>query len=361
MNDAAVDPGPRPTLAGVAKLAGVSASTASLAFSGTGPVSDATRERVLAAAAELGYAGPDPRARSLRRGRSGIVGAVLEETLSNAFRDPINVAMLDGLSEVAGDADNSLLLLTETGPERSRLVDAPVDAVVLFGCSVRLDDSIDMLRRRGIPMVAIEGKPTDGVLDIAQDNVEASHALARHLHDLGHRRVAVVTLELGPGRHIGPIDDARLASGTTFVTIERLRGVREVYPDAPAWGTAGSWVDQGRRAGRALLDVAPEVRPTAIIAQSDLLAAGVLAAADELGLSVPGDVSVVGFDGVRLDDPRAAHLTTMVQPAVDKGRAAGHAIVQLLAGEPAEPRLFTSRFRAGDTSGPVPTATVGAR
>ena len=84
----------RPNLAAVAALAGVSPSTASLAFSGAGPVSDATRAKVLAAAEQLNYGGPDPRAQSLRRGRSGIVGAVLEDTLSNAFRDPINVAII---------------------------------------------------------------------------------------------------------------------------------------------------------------------------------------------------------------------------------------------------------------------------
>jgi DNA-binding LacI/PurR family transcriptional regulator len=95
----------RPTLAAVAARAGVSASTASLAFSGTGPVSDATRERVLAAARELGYGGPDPRARSLRRGRSGIVGVVSEERVRDAFHDPIKIAMLDGLSQELGAID----------------------------------------------------------------------------------------------------------------------------------------------------------------------------------------------------------------------------------------------------------------
>src|SRR4051812_6796395 len=88
---------PRPNLAAVAALAGVSASTASLAFSGAGPVSDATKAKVLAAAAQLNYAGPDPRAQSLRRGRSGIVGVVMEDHLSEAFRDPMNIAMLGGI------------------------------------------------------------------------------------------------------------------------------------------------------------------------------------------------------------------------------------------------------------------------
>lgn len=344
----------RPTLAAVARAAGVSASTASLAFSGAGPVSPATRDRVLAAAAELGYGGPDPRARSLRRGRSGIVGAVIESSLSDAFRDPVNVAMLDGLADVTGPADYSLLLLTETGPERSRLIDAPLDAVVLFGCSLRLDESVAVVRRRGIPVVSIEARAMEGVLDIGLDNLDASRTLARHLHDLGHRRVAVVSLQLGPTRALGPITDERVASGTTHIALQRLEGVREVFGRVGGVVTEGSWTSEGYRAGLALLDVAPADRPTAVIAQSDLLASGVIAAAAELGLEVPRDLSVVGFDGIRLDDPRAADLTTMRQPAVEKGRAAGRALLDLLSGAPVESTSFTSTFRRGSTTGPPP-------
>src|SRR5690606_15191475 len=107
----------RPTLAQVAELAGVSRSTASIAFSGSGPVSDATREKVHAAARSLGYGGPDPMARSLRRGRSGIVGVVIEESLSDAFRDPVNAAMLDGLADETGEMGSGLLLLTDVVDE----------------------------------------------------------------------------------------------------------------------------------------------------------------------------------------------------------------------------------------------------
>ena len=84
----------RPTLAGVAARAGVSSSTASLAFSGSPRVTAATRERVLAAAAELGYAGPDPIAASLRRGRSGVIGVFIGERLLYAFRDPVSVQQI---------------------------------------------------------------------------------------------------------------------------------------------------------------------------------------------------------------------------------------------------------------------------
>lgn len=345
----------RPTLAAVARLAGVSNSTASLAFSGTGPVSDSTRDRVLSAAKELNYAGPDPRARSLRRGRSGIVGVVMEERVGDAFRDPIKIALLDGISEEIAAIDAGLLILTDAGEAAQRIEDAPMDAVVLIGCSPRLDESVAMLRQRGIPLVAIEGDPADDVLTIAQDNREATRVAAQHLADLGHTDVAVVTLSLTRDRARGALTDERIAAGSSNTTLERLAGVRDVFPDAGGYVTRGSFVEEGRIAGHALLDD-PEHRPTAIVAQSDLLAAGVIRAAEEAGLDVPADVSVVGFDGVRVDGLWPYDLTTLVQPAVDKGRAAGAAIVDMLEGGVAHPATFTSVFHLGNTTAAPRTA-----
>lgn len=339
----------RPTLAAVARLAGVSNSTASLAFSGTGPVSDATRERVLGAAKQLNYAGPDPRARSLRRGRSGIVGVVMEERVRDAFRDPIKIALLDGITEEIGAIDAGLLILTDAGEAAQRIEDAPMDAVVLIGCSPRLDESVATLRQRGIPLVAIEGDPADGVPTIGQDNREATRVAAQHLYDLGHRDVAVVTLSLTRDRARGALTADRLAAGSSTTALDRLAGARAVFPESGGWITRGSFVEEGRLAGRALLADADR-RPTAVIAQSDLLAAGVIRAAEELGLEVPGDVSVVGFDGVRVDGLWPYDLTTLVQPAVDKGRAAGRAVVEMLQGGEPNPSTFTSVFHLGNTT-----------
>ncbi|MEO7016583.1 MAG: LacI family DNA-binding transcriptional regulator [Leifsonia sp.] len=366
MNETSTSPA-RPTLAAVARLAGVSNSTASLAFSGTGPVSDSTRDRVLAAAKELNYAGPDPRARSLRRGRSGIVGVVMEERVRDAFHDPIKIALLDGIAQEIGAIDAGLLILTDAGDAAQRIHDAPMDAVVLIGCSPRLDESVATLRQRGIPLVAIEGDPADDLLTIGQDNREATRIAAEHLRDLGHERVAVVTLSVDRDRTPGPITPDRFVAVTANTTRERLAGARDVFPDVPAYATRGSFVEEGRRAGHALLgrgkassesgaaeaaaaDAAE--RPTAIIAQSDLLAAGVIRAAEELGLAVPADLSVVGFDGVRVDGLWPYDLTTLVQPAVDKGRAAGVAIVDMLDGRIAHPATFTSVFHLGNTTAP---------
>jgi DNA-binding LacI/PurR family transcriptional regulator len=340
----------KPNLAAVAALAGVSQSTASLAFSGAGPVAEATRARVFAAAEKLNYGGPDPRAQSLRRGRSGIVGVVMEERVRDAFRDPINIAMLDGIADEIGWTGAGLLLLTETGDERLSIASAPMDAVVLVGCSTQLDESVAVLRQRGMPIVAIEAPHTDGVVAIDLRNREASATLAQHLRDFGHSRIGVVTLPLERSHLAGALMPNWATRATAEVGRQRLLGVGDVYERFDGWVASTSSVEAGIQAGLAILD-GPE-RPTGIIAQSDLLAIGVIRAAEQLGLRVPADVSVLGFDGAKIDSEY--DLTTMIQPAVEKGRAAGRAVTEMLAGREPEAVTFDTVFHVGNTSGPAP-------
>jgi DNA-binding LacI/PurR family transcriptional regulator len=345
----------RVTLSDVAARAVVSSSTASLAFSGAGPVSESTRLRVLQAADELGYGGPDPRARSLRQGRSGVVGIVFDERLLTAFRDPVNIATLDGIASSLGVDSTGLLLMTETGAVDGGMRAAAIDAAVLMGCSPVFDPVAVSLRHRGIPVVSIEGggeRAGIGVVDIALDNADSAETLARHLEGLGHRRVAAITLATDEARETAELTSARRAAITTVVAADRLEGAQRVYPDLVAWSAGHNLVDDGVVAARGLLDVDPAARPTAIMAQSDLLAVGVLQAARELGLEVPRDLSVTGFDGVRIDGLDDRDLTTMRQPAAEKGRAAGDAVTLLLAGEPATGVVFECEFHRGATTAP---------
>lgn len=345
----------RPTIADVARAAGVSPSTASVVFSGNAPVAEATKRRVMDAADDLGYSGPDPRAASLRRGRSGIVAVVLEEHLRTAFQDPVKTAMMDGLTDALATLGAGVLLLRDdpdAAPDAPTLSTAPIDAAVLIGCSPRIRESLDAVQRRGIPVVAIEGDAGADVPRIELDNREAAGQIARHLRALGHRTVAVVTLPFDAARERGEATEERIARITTPVTLARLEGTAEVFGDARVVSAAASLIDEGLIAGRELFAASGD-RPTAVIAQSDLLAAGVIRAAEEAGLRVPEDVSVAGFDGIAVDGLGAHVLTTAVQPAAQKGRAAGDALARLLAGEQAASIRFTCDFRAGTTTGPV--------
>lgn len=185
----------RPTLSQVAAHAGVSLSTASLVFSGAGPVSAGTRQKVLDAAAELGYTGPDPLARSLRQRRSGIVGVLIGERLRYAFRDPVSVALLDGLTEELAPAGFALLLLSgsgaNTGPTPEQVAKAPLDAAVVESCSSADEPALASLHARGVPLVVVEGPRIPDAPVVQIDNYGASAALTRHLLDLGDRKSVV--------------------------------------------------------------------------------------------------------------------------------------------------------------------------
>ncbi|MFT4157848.1 MAG: LacI family DNA-binding transcriptional regulator [Microbacterium sp.] len=341
----------RATIADVARAAGVATSTASVVFSGKAKVSAETRQKVLTVAAELGYSGPDPRAASLRRGRSGIVAVVLEGHLRTAFLDPVATAMMDGLTDGLADLSAGILLMRDEPAESgsSPLQNAPVDAVVLIGCSARTRASLEIVRQRGLPVVVIEGDAGEAVPRVTLDNANAAADVARYVKKLGHSEVALVTLPLDASRERLPVTSERIATATVGVTLDRLAGQRSVFPDAPAISAAGSLIDEGLNAGRMLLADPPR-RPTAILAQSDLLAVGVIRAAEELGLRVPEDLSVAGFDGIAVDGLSDSVLTTSVQPAIEKGRVAGEQVARMLRGEAGVTMHLTCRFRAGTTT-----------
>jgi DNA-binding LacI/PurR family transcriptional regulator len=346
----------RPTLATVAEALGVSRMTVSNAFNRPDQLSTELRERVLATAHELGYAGPDPIAASLRRGRSGIVGTFIGERLLYAFRDPVAVQLLDGITEVLGSHGVGLLLLAGDGgrPPIDQLARMPLDAAIFATCGLEDDPALELLQARGVPIVAVEGPVTEGVALVDIDDRAGTARVAAHLRDLGHRGVAAVAMPLRLDGTRGLVNAARRARAHYRDVRHRIEGVEDVFGPVPVYETASNAVDEGEAAGRILLAVPAERRPTAIVAQSDVLAAGVLQAAAGLGLRVPDDVSVVGFDGADLPWLSPVRLTTVVQPSEAKGRAAARAAMTLVDGQRPDDVLLPVTVRLGTTTGPPP-------
>ena len=348
----------RPTLRDVAQRAGVSTSTASIAYSGRGNVAPETAARVRAAAEELGYAGPDPRASSLRSGRAGAVAVLVEGRLMLAFRDPFAVSVLDGLAEAFEELGSGMLLLSQPPSDPGSVVDQlagmALDALVFSLCGPVQNPVVEHCAARGIPMFGT-GRPADPrVRQVRIDERAASASVARHLAGLGHRDVAAVTMPMRPGASAGPLPRGAEEDASFTDSRDRLLGLRDVLgPERAAWQAAdASSVDDGHAAGMALLADATD-RPTAVAAQSDLLALGVLRAAEELGLRVPEDVSVTGFDGIVA--PWSPHrLTTVDQHGQAKGRLLGDLVARTLAGEPTEDLVQETALRVGTTTAPPP-------
>ena len=281
---------------------------------------------------------------------------IVRERLLYAFRDPVAVQLLDGISEVLGPLGVGLLLLAgDTGrPPQDQLTRIPLDAVVFATCGLQDEPALEPLRRRGVPMVAIEGPSVEDVPLVDIDHRTGTAELASHLYTLGHRRAATVTLPLRPDGTSGLIEQTRRELGLYRNVGLRLAGVTDVFGQVPAYEASSNAVEQGELAAMALLDGEPARRPTALIAQSDILAAGALRAADRLGLRVPEDLSVAGFDGADLSWLRPVVLSTVVQPTEEKGREAARAVIELLAGRHPPDVLLPLSIRLGTTTGPPP-------
>src|SRR3954465_915170 len=195
----------RVTLVTVARAVGVSPTTVSNAYNRPHKLSPALRERVLRAARDLGYPGPDPAAASLRRGRAGSIGLLFGEALTYVFQDPGSVEFLRGLAEGTAKHNTALQILAALDAEEqegaaSLLANAIVDGLVVWTLPDR-HPLLALPRDRTIPLV-IHGVPRlAGVPFVGMDDRAAAGAAAEHLVALGHRSLAVVSHPFGPSRH----------------------------------------------------------------------------------------------------------------------------------------------------------------
>jgi DNA-binding LacI/PurR family transcriptional regulator len=318
----------RVTLAQVAELAGVSVMTASYTYNQPSRVSDQARSKVLAAAARLGYPGPDPSARSLRRGRTRTLGVVMGEHLSYAFDDPEAVSFLAGIADVCADRGFGMTILPITGAadDVSRITDAAVDGFIVWTTSDD-DPVLAAVRAMKRPAVVHGGPAVRGLELVSIDNRAAARAVGA-LAFAGARRPAVVSQPLSRARISTITGGADIAEVLFPVTRERLEGYRQAAEDTGiAWRDvvvavcARNDVAEAEQIAAALLAAAEP--PDAIAAMSDQQAAGVVHAARAAGRVIPDDLAVTGWD----DAAVAAQLglTTVAQSLRDQGAACAHA------------------------------------
>lgn len=324
----------RVTIADVASAAGVSKTAVSFAFNNPERLGQATLERVLGVAADLGYT-PHPAARALSMRRSGTIGLLVPQRLSTVFANPFVSELIQGLGELCDENDLTLLLVPPlAGSVEGAVRQASVDGFISLGLDGH-DSALQAIDRLGIPTVLIDSESSNAHLAINVDDQGGAAQAANHLLALGHRRIAVI--ELPPTRehaHDTPTARRRMAGYRAALS--------EGGADEPYTVMAGISVAAGVRAFSALPQ--GKRRPTAVLAMSDMAAIGIMAAAQASGQRIPDDLSVVGFD----DIPPAAWtnppLTTVRQPIADKGRLAARLLIERMKGRAVEapPPLATS-------------------
>lgn len=321
----------KPTSSDVAAAAGVSRSAVSFAFNNPQRIAEATRERILAVAAELGYR-PNTLARMLQAGTTNSIGVLLPQRLAQILENPYYARFLMGVGQIC-DREGYTLLLTP--PLQDSVLKAiPVAAVDGFVvCGLETDGAeVAEMERRGVPFVLIDSDRYENAPSVEVDDQGGARDITRYLLELGHRRLAVLSIEPGAGvetrgyrgplgRRMAGIAEALAGAGLSLADV-RLAEVPVTRTD-------------GYAATRRLM--AGDAPPTAILALSDVLAYGAVDALRELGLRVPEDVSVTGFDDLAESAWFRPRLTTVRQPIVTKGRTAAEFLISAIRGEDQHP------------------------
>jgi len=316
------------TIRDVAKQAGVSVSTVSYALSGERPVTRATRERVLVAVNSLGFRANSV-AQSLKTGRAMVFALIIPDILN-----PFFTLVARGAEDCARERGYSLVLcnsMVDFAREEEYLGLAQsrrVDGVIYMPGSAAAHPVLNDLVRERFPIVIIDEQVSDvQTASIFVDNLSGGLEVGRHLGNLGHRRVAIIG---------GP---PRLSTVTA-----RIRGVLEglmecgvsVQPDHIVFGDYG--IESGRAAMREILHLGGV---TGVFAANDMMAIGALQEARDQGLSVPENISVVGFDDIPLAAMISPSLTTVEQPALSMGRLAIDLLLETMAGKKEDPSHIT--------------------
>ena len=311
---------PLPRIEEVAQAAGVSTATVSRVLNQPEAVREKLRLKVEAAIQRLGYV-PNAGARAMKLRRSGTVGAIFP-TVDNA----IFAKAIDALQRRLADANLQLLLATtDYSPETEasqalNLLSCGVDALVLCGCSQQ-NSLLERLRQRAVPTVHVMTWPAPpGCIAVGFDNARAMSPVIRYLLDLGHRRIAMLAgVTADNDRAAARVAGVRQALEAAGLGLPPQRLVERKYSLAAA-----------RDGLRVLMQARPA--PTAIVCGNDVLAFGALLEAQKLGLAVPAQLSIVGFDDLELAAHVQPGLTTVRVPAEEMWRKAAERVISALRG-----------------------------
>lgn len=332
----------KPTLDDVARAAGVSTATVSRCLNAPDRVIAQTRERVMKAVETLGYT-PDFGGRALASRRTNTVGAIIP-TMDNA----IFARGLQSFQEALSRFGKTLLVASSGySPEREReqmevMASRGVDGVLLIG-SARPGSSTEFLRRRGIPFVGAWNLGGEDGYFVGFNNRTAAAGLTEKVLAQGHRQLAMIAgiTEMN--------DRAADRMEGVLATAERVGIGRNNLPVIEAAYT----FEDGARAFGELMALSP--RPTVVMCGNDVLAVGAMQKARELGLRVPEDVSITGFDDIDLASVVAPKLTTVRVPHRRMGEAAAEMLIKLMDKRPVERQIAipTAIVERG-TLGPPP-------
>lgn len=340
----------RPTIKDLAELAGVSKTAVSFAFNSPERISRETYEKIMAMAQELGYV-PDPVARGLARRKTQCIGILLPQSIAYVFQNPYITELLRGVAEVCEGEKFSILVLSPLeGIFTHAVYNAVVDGVIILGAA-SASEVQQVCRQRGLAYVTVDAGFSGGCINIGIDEDSASYQLARILLDAGHRRLCVCTLQ--------PLSEILEPSGSSQTIRHRREGIQRAMDECQASNVEVQFLEMGTSYESSFATakeiLSQENRPTGIFCMADVQAHGFYGAAQELGLSIPKDLSIVTFDNLPQSQLLYPRPTAVDQSGFKKGWLAATELFKLLgAGEAQSVVMDFQILKTGSVASPSP-------
>ena len=322
----------RATMADIARLSGFSKASVSFAFNQPEKISQDTYKKIMAAAKELDYL-PDPIAQNLSKGKMNVIGFLLPQSINSMLENPYSMEVMKGIGKVCEENGSNITIIPPLNSSIAEaLKTAMVDGIITMGCT--LDKSItDVIRRRHLPVVSIDGNPVEGIVLIQTDDEKAAETQMSRAIELGHRNFAIVSLKDNAYKGMDKDQDDTIT--------KRLRGYRKALDklglkleDQKIISVDPSF-DEGEKAAELIFRESGDA--SCIICMADILAYGIMNKAEEMNIDIPGRYSLIGFDGIDIITKGQQKLTTIMQPGFTKGKAAAEELFRQIDGVDPDP------------------------
>ncbi|MEL7657092.1 MAG: LacI family DNA-binding transcriptional regulator [Bacillota bacterium] len=319
----------RVTIRDVAQKAGVSITSVSFAYNNPGRLPEGTVQKILEIAEEIGYV-PNPIARSMLTGRIGVIGILVPQPITEIIRNPFLEEFIEGVAEVCLREGYSILLVPPfEGSVKRAAAKTAVDGFITLGLEL-YKSTILILRQRRVPFVIVDTDPVEGISSVNITDKKGAYSIMKYVLSQGHRKIGILGIRSGK---MGKFEEY---TGTLRSRIDgyqqALREYRLSIGDPLVkYYECSSTMHGGEEGFNYLYSKDPSL--TCIVSMSDVIAFGVIRAANQKGLEIPGDISVTGYDDVPYAEISCPALTTVSQPLKKKGKAAANLLIEHVCGK----------------------------
>jgi len=321
----------RTTIKDIARLSGYSKTAVSFAFNDPSRISTKACQAIRKVAEELGYY-PDPLARNFSLQRHRSIGFLLPQDIHFSLRNPYIMQIIKGVGSVCQKYGNTLTLIPPINQSVSEAVRcAAVDGLITLGMSVEMS-IVETIQQRKMPFVTIDGIPSPEMPSVNIKDQEASYQIMRLVLEAGHREIAIIGLsEVSYEKQA--LESIQHARRDGYLKALQDFGLDFSSKELSLF-TCETTLEEGRHMGHLISKLSP--RPTCVVSMSDIVAIGAMLYFGEHGILVPQEISIVGFDNIQESAFIVPSITTVDQPAGEKGRQAAEMLFSTINGSPSE-------------------------